>query len=212
VSKSTRRAITAFVLSFGVLFGSVSLALAAWTGQLNALDSPNNGWIGADNPDNDTGTYAYDNARQDARLKEWDEPSHDWFRSDWMKWGADAETKLDVDNDKGIDFEFRIHEQDYYDYMNVANTNLPATGVDPDAWFEEPACPPNGCTEVDVEVQDTWRIEQLIEYWVEIKIDAQRNPIATRPDFVTEVEYCNGGFNDCFFDATGWMRKKLLIR
>ena len=212
MSNSMRKALPAFLLSFAVMFGSVSVVLAAWTGQLNGLDSPNNGWVGADNPDNDTGSYSVDNIRQDSRLYEWDEPSHDVFRSDWMKWGAAAETKLDTDQDKGIDFEFRIHEQDYYDYVSPARTNLPSSGTDPDAWYEEPYCQPNGCTEVDVEVQDTWRIEQGIDYWVEITIDAQQNPTTTRPDFVTEIEYCNSWFIDCNFDATGWFRKRLVVR
>lgn len=212
MSRSIRTATLAFGMSALVTFGSVSIVLAAWTGQLNGLDSPNNGWIGADDPDGETGSYSVDNVRQDGRLFEWGEPAHDRFANQWNRFGAAAETKLDTDQDKGLDFEFRIHEQDFYNYANIMNTNLPWSGVDPDAWFEEPFCQPAGCTEVDVEIQDTWRIEQGIDYWVEIMIDSERNPTTTRPDFVTEIEYCNSSFVNCNFDATAWFRKKLVVR
>lgn len=69
------------------------------------------------------------------------------------------------------------------------------------------------CTEVDVEVQDPSRIEQNIDYWAEIQIDAERDPTTTRPDFVSEIEYCDNDFRShCFQDATAWFRKKFLVK
>jgi hypothetical protein len=170
----------------------------------------------SDNPDAPAqGTYAYDNVWHDAKLLEWDEPAHDLFQSLFMRWDAAAETKLDNEQaQKAIDFEFRIHEQNYYNFTGVVHGTVPWSGVDPDNFIEENACNNGqGCTEVDIDLQDPSRITDNINYWLEIEIDAERNPTTTRPDFVNEVEYCDNDFvSNCRFDATAWFRKKLVVR
>lgn len=191
---------------------TVGVVLAAWTGQQNGRDLAVNGWIGADNPGEQTGTYSVDNIWQDAVLNEWDEPSHDWVHDKFNRFGQAAEDKLDAEPaTKGLDFELRIHDQTYYNFTGNWNTNLPfSKGAENENPFEELI---QGYTEVDTEIQEPMLIATGVDYFIDYQIDAEKNPTPTAPDFWTEIEYCDNDFaSNCNFDPTGWWRKKLVVR
>jgi hypothetical protein len=73
-------------------------------------------------------------------------------------------------------------------------------------------CKPNGCTEVDAEQVDPWRINVNTWYFIDTQYDAEKAAVVGLPDFYSELEYCDKGFVNCNWDITGWMEKKVRQR
>lgn len=204
--------VVATVLASVLSFVAVSAVLAAWAGETNGLDSSCCGWIGNDNQDGVTGSYSVDNIHQQARISEWDEPSHDWVRDRLNRWGQEAENKLDRESDtRGLGMEMRIHHQDYYNFTGNWQTNLPWSGAAASENFIEEA--EQGYTEVDTEIQHPAQIVVDVNYFIDYQVNSQTIGTTTRPDFWTEIEYCDNNFStNCNYDITGWFRKKFVVQ
>jgi len=210
VSTRALRSLAAFALSAvtSALVASIVLA-AVDNGTQNGLDSAVAPWLGKDNPDGVTGSYSVDNGFQDATLREWIEPAHDWMKDGFMKWGAAAEAKLNNEtNTRALGAEMRIHDQTFYNFVGNWNSNLPwSKGAEGENAAEELF---QGYTEVDIEVKDPWKINAGFNYFWEIKIDSEKASTANT-QFYTEIEYCNKDFaTNCNWDETGRFRKRVL--
>lgn len=188
---------------------AAAAVLAVGNGAQNGQDVNCCGWIGNDNPDGLTGSYAYVNETHNMILSEWNEPSHDWVRNNNIIWTQAAEDKLDRDTCcRTLTYEQRIHDQFYFNYTGNANWNLPLSKVpENENWFEEQQ---QGYTEVDAEQVDPWRINVNTWYFIDLQFDSEKPSIAGRPDFYSEIEWCDKNFVNCFFDVTGWMERKVL--
>lgn len=209
MTRELGKAVASMAIAAVIAATTASLVLGVDNGAQNGLDSAVGGWLGDDNPNDDTGSYSVDNGFQDATLREWLEPHHDWMKDGFMKWGAAAETKLDNETDtRALDAEMRIHDQFYYNYTGNWNSNLPWTkGAEGENAIEELR---QGYTEVDIEMSDPWRINAGFSYFWEIEINSEKKSTATNK-FYTELEYCNKDHaSNCNFDVTGYFRKKVL--
>ena len=202
------------VLALGLTLFAAGVVLAVGGGAQNGQDVNCCGWIGNDNPDGLTGTYAYVNETHNMILSEWEEPSHDWVRNNNIIWTQAAEDKLDRETGtRTLTYEQRIHDELYYNYAGNANWNLPLSKApENEVWWEEWRCQPDGCTEVDSEQVDPWRINVNTWYFIDLQFDAEKAAVAGLPDFYSELEYCDKGFVNCNWDITGWMNKKVLQR
>lgn len=209
ISRSGSAALVSLALAAGLTLATAAVVLAVDNGAQNGQDINCCGWIGNDNPDGVTGTYAYVNETHNMILSEWVEPSHDWVRNNNIIWTQAAEDKLDRETgSKTLTYEQRIHDQFYYNYAGNWNSNLPLSKApENENWFEEQN---QGYTEVDAEQVDPWRIAVNTWYFIDLQFDSEKPAIAGRPDFYSEIEYCDKNFVNCFFDVTGWMEKKVL--
>jgi hypothetical protein len=190
---------------------SAAVVLAVMdNGERNGQDLNCCGWFGSDNPEGKTGSYSVDNTWQDVWLSEWAEPKHDWVRDRFMRWNAAAEQKLnDESAQKGLGPEIRIHDQDYFNFTGNWNTNLPWSGAAvSENWFEEAV---QGYTEIDLEIQEPVNIVKDFNYFWDIQVDAEKPPNAAKPEFYSEIEYCDNNFaSNCNWDVTGKFWKKIL--
>ena len=192
---------TAFAAAAALVLSGVTLAVIN-NGATNGKDDEVNGWHGLDNPDGQTGTYSIDNNWQDFSISEWAEPNHDWVRERFMLFHQNRIDKFWQDrNDKALDFEQRIKHQDYYNFLNAWNTNVPFTKAPEGEGFIEEGI--QGYSEVDTEVKDITSFVGEFNYFLDLKWDAQMPPVANAPTFDSEVEYCNKFFVGCNFDGTG---------
>jgi hypothetical protein len=206
-----RSSTVASILAGGLILAIAGTALAVLNaGERNGLDLNCCGWAGIDNPDGLTGSYSVDNSWQDVYISEWAEPNHDWMRDRFMRWGAAAEQKLNNETGwRALDTEMRIHDQFFYNFAGNWNTNLPwSKAPEGENALEELL---QGYTEVDMEVKDPWKINAAFDYFWDLQFDAEKPPEIARPDFYSEIEYCDKDFaSNCNFDVTGWFRKKVL--
>ena len=205
------RLLGAVCLSLVSMLVTTSIVLA-WSGQTNGRDLSFSPWIGNDNNDGVTGSYAPDNIYQDLILREWDEPYHDWIDDKFNRWGQAAEDKLDAESaTKGLGFELTVHNQWYYDFTNSWNTNLPYSKEPENENPIEEA--QQGYTEVDTEIQEPYLINVSFNYFLSYQLDAERTPTSTQPDFYSQIEYCDNNFlTNCFHDDTGWLQKVTLVK
>ncbi len=187
---------------------ATAVVVALNGGETNGQDNNCCGWTGNDNPDGQTGSYAYDNLSQIFSISEWAEPNHDWIRDRRQYWSTTAESKLNNETStKTLTTEIRIHDQYYYNLANYFNTNLPySKAAESENWAEEFE---QGYSEIDMEIKDPWRITANFSYFWDIQVDAEKAPTSTRPDFYSELEYCNKSFVSCWYDITGWFEKKV---
>ncbi len=58
-----------------------------------------------------------------------------------------------------------------------------------------------GYAEVDAEQVDPWRINVNTWYFIDLQFDSERPAIACRPDFYSEVEWCNKNFPPDILDT-----------
>jgi hypothetical protein len=64
-------------------------------------------------------------------------PKHDRDRDRFLNWGAAAEQKLiNEAADKGVWLEIRVHDQFFYNFGNLWQTNLPWSGNDVTGRFQ----------------------------------------------------------------------------
>jgi hypothetical protein len=205
----TLRLFVAFGLGTASAIFAAAVAFAVLdNGVRNGLDSACCGWIGNDNP-GAVGTYSVDNIWQDVYLSEWAEPKHDWVRDRFMKWGAAAEAKLNNESaQKGLGPEIRIHDQFFFNFTGNWQTNLPWSGAAAsENAFEEFA---QGYSEIDMEIQEPVKINAGFDYFWDIQVDAEKPPEPGKPDFWSEIEYCDNDFrSNCNWDETGWFEKKV---
>jgi hypothetical protein len=199
--------------SLGILasFALVAGVLALTNGTQNGRDTAGDPWYGDDNPDDLQGSYAYNNSPHDLILNEWNEPGNDWIRNLDMDWSYDAAVKLN--NETGthaLDYEIRIHDQYYYNFVNSWQTNLPISKApENENWFEELN---QGYTEVDMEQDDPYRIDNTGLYYWNQYFDSEKSAVSGAPQFYSEIEYCNKSYTGCNFDVTGKMHKKVLMK
>lgn len=209
MTTSLRRSVLGFIGAGIFSFLAVSAVLAVGNGATNGKDSACCGYTGNDNPDGLQGSYAYLNGTHDLILSEWVEPSHDWVRNRYMWWTQTAKDYLNANSStKAIDWEIRIHDQYYYNFVNNFNTSLPYTKApENENWLEELA---QGYTEVDMEQDVPSRISAETHYFWDQQFDSEKSATSTKPDFYSEVEWCNKSYTSCNYDVTGWMRKVVL--
>ncbi|HYN50722.1 MAG TPA: hypothetical protein VES62_07335 [Thermoleophilaceae bacterium] len=142
-------------------------------------------------------------------LSEWVEPSHDWVRNKNLYWTQTAEDYLDANSaTKAIEYEIRIHDQYYYNFVNSWSTNLPySKAPENENWLEELQ---QGYTEVDMEQYTPSLINPQVYYFWDQAFDSEKTAISGWPDFYSEMEWCNKNYTGCYYDVTGWMNKKVL--
>jgi hypothetical protein len=187
---------------------AVGAALAVGGGAQNGEDTSCCGWTGSDNPDNASGSYSYGNVTHNLILSEWVEPTHDYVRNKNMIWAQSTEDYLDSQaSTRALDYEIRIHDQTYYNFVNTWQTNLPwSKAPEAESWIEELD---QGYTEVDMEQDNPGLINANFNYFWDQRFDSEKTAIANAPWFWSELEWCNKIYHPCYFDYTGSMRKKV---
>lgn len=203
------RSLLVFAAAGVLTFVVASVVLAVGNGAQNGEDTGCCGWIGSDNPDGQSGSYAYGNVTHNLILSEWAEPSHDWIRNRNMYWAQSTEDYLDANaSTKTLTYEITIRNQYYYNWVSGFSTNLPySKAPENENPIEELA---QGYSEVDMEQYNPALINANFNYFWDQKFDSEKSAIAGEPDFYSTLEWCNKNFVSCFYDDTGWMNKKVL--
>jgi hypothetical protein len=198
-----RAATAAMIMTFA--FGTA--LVFAWSGGTNGSDAT----TGQDSP-GATGSYSVDNRLQDGYLSEWDEPSHDWARDRYNMWSQAVYNNVLVANKatKALGWQLSIINQNWYNYVNTFNTNLPFTKApENENPLEEAA---QGYTEVDTEIKDPSAVDWGVFYFIDYKIDSEQKATSNGPTFETEIEWCNKTYTTCNFDVTGVWTKSALVQ
>jgi hypothetical protein len=205
----SRRLLVVFVAAATLSFVGVSAVLAVGGGAQNGEDTGCCGWTGADNPAPGTqANFSYANVTHNLILSEWIEPSHDWVRNRTMIWSQGPEDYLDANaSNRALDYEIRIHDQFYYNFVANWSTNLPISKApENENPIEELA---QGYTEVDMEQYDPALINANVHYFWDQQFNSEKTAIPQWPDFYSEVEWCTKSFALVEYDVTGWMEKKV---
>ncbi len=191
---------------------SVAAVVLAWTnGATNGQDNPP--WAsGVDNPGGEQGTYCYQNLPDKQKLLEWEEPGHDWFRSELLNFDAAAEQTLNAwHGQRFLSFEQVIVNQFYYQYAGAYITNAPHTSAAAKGGAEEAF---QGYSEFDMELRTTADIDAGVNYFLTVRYDAEIQPLATQPRFEASCEWEDslGGLMFRREDPTGKFTKHVLIK
>lgn len=209
--RSIAEVFVGFVLSTVLTFLAVTAAVAIGGGAQNGEDLSCCGWIGHDNPDFVTGSYAYSSYQHDLVLSEWNEPGGDVVRNLDMDWTYEAAVTLNNEtNQRALEYEIRIRDETYYDGVaENFNTNLPwSKAPTVGSWPEELR---DGHTEIELEQWDPYRIHNAVVYYWHQQVDSEKPAVSGAPTFYSEVEWCaKPNWDPCRIDVTGWMRKVVL--
>lgn len=205
--ETRRPSVGALLLTLVLTFALASIVVANHynSGQINGQDLFGSG--GVDESDNfESSCWSPDNVRQNTYLREWLEPTHDWFYNNYNRWSASRKTCLDQSNaTKALGIEMRTHDQYYYNYTGTFNTNFPySKAPENENPAEELA---QRYTEVDMEVVNPNNIVAGRDYYMNLQWDSEKTPSGGRPDFYTEIEWCNKTYTSCSWDETGWFEK-----
>lgn len=202
------RALAGFGLGTGASFLAATLALAVGGGADNARDQSVSGWIGDDAPGIEQ-FWAYNSVTHDFILSEWVEPSHDWVRTRNMDWSyASADYLNQISSYRNLEFSVKITNETYYNGINNWTTNAPYSKAPEGSSFAEEAI--DHYTEVEMEMINPYLISNTAVYYWDQQFNSERTAISTAPKFSSQLENCNELWGDCFYDETGWMRKKVL--
>jgi hypothetical protein len=170
------------------------------------------GFPGTDNPNGDTGSYSVDNIWHDSTEFEWCEPSHDWFKEDWLRWSSAATTKLT--NERAthtIQVEQQVYPQTSYNYASGHDSNLPYNRI-----YVADIISQNqqGFEEVSFMVDDPGLITAGVNYhaYLQWEQEAKSGFPNTSPlldHVITTIEYGNKAYFVQNYDWIGLWYKKL---